>query len=502
MFSKPAVKRVVGTLLGFSVAASFSGDNAGLDELITLDADNECDGGEGQCALNALQRRGNQKQSHMMTYNESSNLMANPPKRALDYNGMAWPTMQFPGTEPVHFFAIGDWGGMDGTLNPIEGRARMVAYRGGSKPGPSVFPRTRFNKPHTVELCDHKQFTTCYNTRGSPPCVPSCGFVKDVDDKAQLLVADSFRKRAALSQPKLVLNVGDNFYWGGIEKTCGTPMNELSYTAKHQFDQIYEGVYNGAGLDNTPWLSVLGNHDWGGRQFNNGWDQQIAYTWHSHRWIMPAAYYSTTATFPDQGFSVDFFMLDSNAMDASNMDEDPEHNICGAAHNPAGATCASQGGPQDLGSCKQWFWDMWAKEQSWLQEKLTASKADWQIVVTHFPCGHQKEFYMRMHQQFGLDLLVTGHRHDQELWNPNRLGGLTCFVTGGGGGISSEATPDPHNRQDWYGEAQYGFYDLTITKDTIKIESINWNGYNIMSATVSPKAIAGGGNRNDDDGSS
>ena len=43
--------------------------------------------------------------------------------------------------------------------------------------------------------------------------------------------------------------VGDNFYWGGIEKTCGTPMNELSYTAHHQFTQIFEGIYNGRGLD-------------------------------------------------------------------------------------------------------------------------------------------------------------------------------------------------------------------------------------------------------------
>jgi len=91
-----------------------------------------------------------------------------------------------------------------------------------------------------------------------------------------------------------------------------------------------------------------------------------------------------------------------------------------------------------------------------------------------------------MHNAHGLDLMVTGHRHDQELWAPDRLGGLTCFVTGGGGGISSEATPNMLDQTNWYGEAQYGFYDLTVTRDKILIESINWNGSLMASASVHP----------------
>eukprot|EP00931_Biecheleriopsis_adriatica_P073790 TRINITY_DN4800_c0_g1_i1.p1 TRINITY_DN4800_c0_g1~~TRINITY_DN4800_c0_g1_i1.p1 ORF type:complete len:598 (-),score=106.45 TRINITY_DN4800_c0_g1_i1:131-1774(-) len=411
-----------------------------------------------------------------------------PPAKALDYNGKAWQDMTISGPGPFHVFAIGDWGGLDGSLNPIEGRPNMVAYSGGGKPGPSVFPRTRWDKRHKHELCNHKQFIACYNSRGGPGCAPGCGFMKGIDDHPQILVANSFKKRAAKTDPKFILNVGDNFYWGGIEKTCGTPMDELSYTAHHQFDQIFESIYGGAGLDGKPWLSVLGNHDWGGRVFNNGWDQQIAYTWKSSRWVMPAAYWSQHVDFPDAGFTMDIFMVDSNAMDADDLHKDPEHNICGAAHNQPGANCASQGGPASLGSCKQWFWDLWAEQKTWLATKLAESKANWQVAVTHFPCGHQKSHWVDMHNSHGLDLLVTGHRHDQELWAPDRLGGLTCFVTGGGGGISSEATPDVHNKKDWYGEAQYGFYDLVVSKDTIEITSINWNGFEIKSATVHPKA--------------
>jgi len=420
--------------------------------------------------------------------------MCKPPETALLYNGKEWPTKTVSGVGPHHVFAIGDWGGLDGTLHPIQGRPQMIAYSGGNVPGPSVFPRTRWNKMHSELLCSHKQFVSCYNSKGqitgdspdSTGCVEGCGYVEGVDNKPQYLVAAALKARAAKNGPAVILNVGDNFYWGGIEKTCGTPMTELSYTAHHQYTQIFEGIYNGPGVDGVPWYSVLGNHDWGGRVFNNGWDQQIAYTWKSSRWILPAAYYTAKVDFPDAGFTMELFMTDSNAMDAKDPDMDSEHNICGAKHNPPGATCASQGGPTSLETCKKWFWDLWDEQKVWLPKKLDASKADWQVLVTHFPCGHQKTFYEQMHNSHGLDLLVTGHRHDQELWSPDRMGGLTCFVTGGGGGISSEATPNPEDKVNWYGEAEYGFYDLTVTKDTILIESINYNGSIMATATVHP----------------
>jgi len=227
---------------------------------------------------------------------------------------------------------------------------------------------------------------------------------------------------------------------------------------------------------------VLGNHDWGGIYFNAGWDQQIAYTWASDRWVMPAAYYSQRVRYPDQGFTVDYFMLDSNAFDALDPDVDESHNICGNSRIPAESSCASAGGPQSLATCKNWFWDLWGEQKVWVEDKLTKSDADWKIIVTHFPCGFEAAWFATLHQKYGLDLLVTGHRHDQELWSSSSaLGGLTCFVTGGGGGITSEASPrgiDTH---------QYGFFDLTISKAHIKIECINIHGVNIGTSMVYPR---------------
>ncbi|CAE7375266.1 ACP5, partial [Symbiodinium pilosum] len=289
-------------------------------------------------------------------------------------------------------------------------------------------------------------------------------------------------KFAPERKPDLFINVGDNFYWGGVNTYCGTPMHKIDPVTAHQFREIYENVYHGPGVDGKPWLSVLGNHDYGGFQFNKAWDQQISYTWASDRWVMPGQYFMQRVEYP--GFSVEIFMLDSNAMDSHPKSADPKHNICGAAHNPPGATCAGTGGPKDLDACFKFMWDTWRSQQKWTEKKLQESTADWQLVATHFQCGHQAQWYKKLHQKLGLDLLVTGHTHVQSIFHKwHVLGGLTCFITGGGGGITSENAPD-HSHT-----TAYGFFDLAFTKDSLHLESINFLGNKVGSATVTPVGL-------------
>jgi len=315
-------------------------------------------------------------------------------------------------------------------------------------------------------------------------CPANCHYSAEVDLHAQTLVATQMKKRAPKSNPDFVLNVGDNFYWGGIETSCGYPMNQIHPQTRAQFAGIFENIYNGHGLDSKPWLSVFGNHDIGGFQFNKGWDQQIAYTFASDRWRLPALYWMQRVEYTDQDFSAEFLMIDSNAMDVKPLDADPEHNICGRLHNPAGATCAVTGGPKDVMECFSWFWDLWKNQQKWVEQKLKTSDADWQIVVTHFNCGHQAQWYKKLHQEFGLDLLVTGHTHTQMVFhNSGLLGGMTCFITGGGGGIVSEGDAS------FISSSQYGFFDMTISKQKIVLESINHNGLTLGRYDVLPVGL-------------
>eukprot|EP00930_Biecheleria_cincta_P037159 TRINITY_DN2549_c0_g1_i1.p1 TRINITY_DN2549_c0_g1~~TRINITY_DN2549_c0_g1_i1.p1 ORF type:complete len:883 (-),score=122.10 TRINITY_DN2549_c0_g1_i1:263-2854(-) len=412
-----------------------------------------------------------------------------PPQQPFEYNGIAWPEMTFSGTREMHIFAVGDWGGLAGSLTLED---QIVQYDGGESPGPHTMGRYRIDRKSYKQLCNTTEMALCFGTKGAECkapgeacCKQECGYVEEVDVPAQHLVAELMKARAKLYNPDYILNVGDNFYWGGIYGKCGaTPMSTVNGVTATQFKWIYENIYRGEGLDGKPWLSVLGNHDWGGREFSAAWDQQIAYTWVSERWVLPAPYWMQHVEYPDQNFSLDIFLTDSNVEDAlEDPDAQPSSNICSGKYNSPGASCSSVGGVPNLEGCHTWFKKLWDEGSEWVTPKLANSTADWQILVTHFPCGHASSFYRDLHRWYGLDLMVTGHTHKQKMYHKSkRLGGLTCFITGGGGGITSENPPNTSHPRD----NSYGFYDLVITKNVITIESINWNGTTLGNWTVHP----------------
>lgn len=404
-----------------------------------------------------------------------------PPKSPFQYNGIEWPKMTIKGTDTKHIYAIGDWGGLAGMLP--HGK-KIVQYQGGASRGPHIMGRSRTDPISHDRTCSTPEMQECFGSNGTN-CPKRCGYLPDVDVPAQSLVAEQMRKRAkAKTAPDYFLNVGDNFYWGGIEGKCGeTPMWKVSDITNAQFKWVFEMIYHGEGIAGKPWFSVLGNHDWGGREMTAAWDQQIAYTWVSDRWVMPAPYWMQTVEYPDQGFTMEYFMLDTNTEDAeADVNANPSHNICSTS-NAEGASCAKVGGAASIHECHDWFLKLWNDGHEWMTKKLINSQADWQIAVTHFPCNHLNDEWRDAHLKYGLDLLVTGHTHFQMFyWAPEKIGGMECFITGGGGGITSENNVEPNNPKDH----MYGFFDLTLSKDEITIESINWKGNVIDTKTAKP----------------
>eukprot|EP00440_Ansanella_granifera_P036483 gb/GFBE01039584.1/.p1 GENE.gb/GFBE01039584.1/~~gb/GFBE01039584.1/.p1 ORF type:complete len:571 (+),score=105.94 gb/GFBE01039584.1/:1-1713(+) len=298
-----------------------------------------------------------------------------------------------------------------------------------------------------------------------------------VDRWAQQAVAHQFNMRARWRRPDYVLNVGDNFYWGGVDCWCGKPAWNQCDTS--QFRWIYENVYKGPGVDGVQWLSVLGNHDYGGWQFNRGWDQAIAYSWKKHwyntgRWVQPAQFYSATVHY-NHNFSVDYFMVDTNVADAKPHWQDPNHNLCGV-HNPWGASCGVEG-PHNAYTCWIWFRKLWNKQKAWLEKNLAlaANRSEWQIIVTHFPASYHSWYWKPLAEKYGIDVFVSGHRHEQFLvgpwtgWNPIKPS--TLVISGGGGGVTSERYPNT-----WGWDDEYGFMDMTIWRDKLKIQAVSHGG--------------------------
>eukprot|EP00928_Gymnodinium_smaydae_P091819 TRINITY_DN7556_c0_g1_i1.p1 TRINITY_DN7556_c0_g1~~TRINITY_DN7556_c0_g1_i1.p1 ORF type:complete len:505 (-),score=68.74 TRINITY_DN7556_c0_g1_i1:256-1737(-) len=358
------------------------------------------------------------------------------PKDALDLNGIAWPEACWNDTDQPHFFIIGDWGGVFG--DP---------------------PQTFQNRPTIV-----------------PP----------IDKTAQVFVAGIMAKIARISRPKFIANVGDNFYPGGIGApgSCNANTGKTDASGSIVFNGVFEKIYQGEGIDGVEWWGVLGNHDYGGYHYSVHWDQNVFYTWHSEtsRWLTPALYWSRRVQFRD--FAADFYFVDTNLADAKAPPVDPEHNICSGLHNQAPPLK-----PQDLvcngtsirspSTCLAFFQQLWNDQKAWLKKGLGASDAEWQIIVTHYPPTFEpcmSDAWKHYFGDYGVDLYISGHTHQQSAYykdaETTKLFGDTAYViSGGGGGITSEILPDVNGNDD-----AYGFVDVTITKDHIKLVRYSHGG--------------------------
>lgn len=400
------------------------------------------------------------------------------PDTATELNGVAWGAGCYKGKEKYHVFIIGDWGGMCGysNLNDCD-----------------------LSPEESQSSWDHDEHPT-----RPYPMKNNRGKKKGIDDSAQHHVRDRMNELAAKVDPEFVLNVGDNFYPGGIVEHCQMRKSKIDFhKMPSQFKSTYEEMYNGKGLRNKEWLSVLGNHDYGGVCYNMGWGQQIFYTWNeasTKRWIMPAQYYSRQARFETSTGTVtaDMWFLDTNIVDTRT---DPNHDICSQNGNSyienagpmsKGWYCAGFLGDYknhdgngvcagsnytDWHSCNGEFARLWSEQLPWLEEGLKRSTADWQILVTHYPAHYPvlSKALIPLAKKYGIDLIVTGHTHEQKIHAPYDTifdvdyGATARVVSGGGGGIFSEGPPSPSGHDD-----AYGFMDLVISREELVLQAYSW----------------------------
>jgi len=387
-------------------------------------------------------------------------------------NGIEWPSVCYP-TSESRFLTVGDWGGACG-------------WGKDNKCTPGVIPPICAGGPGAGDP-------------GKPCPMPNRHggvYIPQIEARAQRLVSDRMLARATQLQEQgtpaqFVINVGDNFYPGGIDEHCGNPDMAANST---QFAQVWKAMYPGV-LTEMEWWSVLGNHDYGGVCYIKGWDQQIYYTYHQDKWVMPGQFWRRRVQYSN--FNVDFFFIDGNVYDA-NPSVDEEHNICSRTHNPGvhcelafypsktggdGATCAATGPAAPWDTCFAWFKSLWEKQYNWLHEVVPKSDADWQIIVSHYPASYNMGYaptsfitWSQWLTPMGIDLFIAGHTHEQRVyygdWGIGHdMQDTAWVITGGGGGVTSEILPTVDGNDD-----AYGFMEIAMSLEELKITAYSHGG--------------------------
>jgi tartrate-resistant acid phosphatase type 5 len=182
---------------------------------------------------------------------------------------------------------------------------------------------------------------------------------------------------AAAVGARFVISVGDNFYEDGVASVSDP-----------KWKTSFEDVYSAPSLQ-VPWHVALGNHDYHGDS-----QAQLDYAATSHRWRLPARWYSRQERAPD-GTTMDLFVLDTSPFIRGYYEDGAEKvKVAG----------------QDTEAQLRWF-----------AAALAASRADWKVVVGHHPVysggkhGGSPDLQARIDpllQQHRVALYLNGHDHD------------------------------------------------------------------------------------------
>jgi len=251
---------------------------------------------------------------------------------------------------------------------------------------------------------------------------------------------------------RFVISVGDNFYEDGV-----TSVDDPAW------QKSFEQVYDAPSLQ-VPWWVALGNHDYRGNA-----QAQLDYSAKSKRWKLPARWYDRQETAPD-GARVEFFFTDTSPMMSMYYDD-------GTAKVKVGNQ--KKNVPVQL---------------AWLDHALSASKADWKIVIGHHPvysgrlvgAGKSRASDKTERTTSGspdliamLDPILQRHKvplymngHDHDLAHTHR--GMTHYVCTGAGSQMADHC-DLGGGSDFC-SLQSGFVACAVNRSRLRIAYRDYTG--------------------------
>lgn len=268
-------------------------------------------------------------------------------------------------------------------------------------------------------------------------------------DYHQKDVADRMDEVAKKMDAEFVIALGDNFYPNGVA-SVKDPNWMFSY----------ENIYKGYHLE-IPWHVVLGNHDYRGNP-----QAQVDYTKISQRWNMPSRYFDFDFEDDDTGLHVSFLFMDTTPFEKKYYHEKKYYNVQS----------------QDTVAQKKWI--------DRVMKTKKKQNADWTIFSGHHPIysggkrlNKTKDIRNSLGpilNKYNVDVYLAGHEHDLQHIKPE--GKLHHFISGAGSEVRKTGMIEGLSK---FSASVQGFMTMSITKERILVQVINYKGNLIYSYNIS-----------------
>ncbi len=256
--------------------------------------------------------------------------------------------------------------------------------------------------------------------------------------QSQREVGATMGQAAAAGRSRFTISVGDNFYEDGV-----TGLDDP------QWGDSFERIYDAPSLQ-SPWYSILGNHDYRG-------DVEAQLQYGGPRWTMPARYYDRSHVLAD-GTTADFCFIDTSPFVTAYR---------GTKVRTLGQDTAAQ--------------------LAWLDRRLAASTAAWRIVVGHHPVYTATGGRFDTPELVGqLAPLLTRHRVQAYLCGhvhnlqQTQVDGV-CYVTSGAG---SKVQRVKTMQRTGFALERHGFAMARLERDALAMDFVDVSGATLYQAVI------------------